>query len=297
MRIAWASTTFLAMIFQWQDIDRYYGGSGIIPTDLIPLVLRSTYRFSLLIGLESPWLAYSLYVLLLASLIGCAVGWRTRWTTIASLVLLLSFYERNKFLITGGELVLRSIGFILAISPGIDSYSLDRYRRGASLVTTMPIWPYRMLLWQMIVMYVMTVWFQQLGTTWRQGTAMILVFQHPFVSFWAGTPFVNRLAVISRPLSWALTLWKSAWALMLLPHAWQEKIFRRGPSLKQWLIIGGLLFHGSSLILLDLGSFSMAILVGYLGLLADEDVAAISSWVRAAMNWKQAARSDAPDIS
>lgn len=297
MRISWASITFLSFLFQGKDVIRYYSDNGFLPTSLAPLVTRSAYHFSVLTWMTSPWLVYGLWALLLVSLLAAAVGWRTRWAVGISFLLMLSFYERNNFLVTGGELVLRQLGFILLIAPGINSFSFDRRRHGEPQISRMPMWPYRMLLWQTIVMYGMSVWYQKLGVTWWQGTAMILVFQHPFVGLWAGTRFFNSLAAVSQPIGYGLWLWKLGWILLLVPASWFQKIVRRGPTLKQWLLIVGILFHGSSLVLLDLGSFSAAILSGYWGLLTDEDFAAINSWVRAATNWKQAARSDSPDIS
>src|SRR5439155_1192550 len=82
-------------------------------------------------------------------------------TTVMSIVLLFSFHERNPLLLGGGDTVIRVVGFILAIAPSVSAFSLDRLRQRSRHPSRsqsdgnqkMPIWPVRLLTWQLIVIY------------------------------------------------------------------------------------------------------------------------------------------------
>ncbi len=282
MRIAWGSIGALYYLFQWKDISYYYSQVGVFPPHLEETFVRATWRFTLLDYVTLPLAVHCLYLILLILLLCTAAGIRTRISTILSVLLLFSFHERNSTILGGGDTLLRTIGFILMISPGIHALSLDRSvegwnlwkkTKGRLLAVTMPIWPWRMLLWQMIVLYVTSFWTKILGTMWENGTAVQVTFHHPlfarfpawFVdSVYPATPHFDRVALA----------WQGAWVLLLIP-AWftsfLPRILPRIP-LRRILMGIGIPFHLGIFIMMDAGSFSPAMFVAYLGLLREEDI-------------------------
>ncbi len=284
MRIAWAAIAFLYLLMQWSDVTAYYSDAGYLPWHLESLFLRTSLRFSILDVIGNPTAVFALYLLLLILLLAVMLGWKARWTLIASVLLLFSFHERNPLPLAGGETVLRTLGFLLMISPGIHALSLDRFEeqwrhwkihRELLPPVRIPSWPYRLLLWQFIVLYATSLWFKSLGTMWISGTAVATVLHHPIFS--ELPPWLADLAAPFSPLlGYVVMLWHASWLLLVIPHRILRDITGLDAHrLKRWILLGGVLFHGSILLMIRAGSFSLAIFTGYLGLLDEHDLAAL----------------------
>lgn len=278
LRIGWAAVTLAFLLMQWRDIAAYYGDDGFLPRALTHLVTRSDLRFSLLNASGDAVFAHAVYALLLLSLISTIVGWMPRVSMIASFVLLASFHERNPLTLGGGDTLLRNIGFILMLAPGIGALSLSRlrkqyaqWRKNRSLLppATMPAWPYRLLLWQMIVLYGMSLWWKLLGTMWLDGTAVGAALHHPLFLRWPQS-VVNLLLPAAPAITYATLAFEACWLLLLIPSSFLRPLPVRIP-FKRLLLVAGVIFHGSIALVMDVGSFSFAVLAAYLGLLDDTE--------------------------
>jgi hypothetical protein len=268
MRIAWALSAFAFFLMQWFDIAEFYSDAGVIPRTFSHFIARSYDRFSLLDYIGDPHAVFLVYLALLLCLLLAAVGFLPRLTVLASVILMFSFHERNMLVLGGGDTVLRTVGFLLLICPNISRFSLREYMartRGITLSRTMPRWPYLLLLWQVIVIYGSSVWVKLLGTLWLAGTAGGAALLHPTFSRF-GIGFIHLLLPFSVAISYGTLVFEAAWLLLLIPQprAWRS-------SLKRILIVAGLLFHVGIYVLMDVGSFSVAMLVAYLGLLDEAD--------------------------
>jgi predicted DCC family thiol-disulfide oxidoreductase YuxK len=283
MRAAWAFITLLYLFFQWPNVLYYYSEVGILPHWLEALQVRGSYRITILDVIDQPLSVFCLYLILCVLLFCMMVGLRTRIATIASVILLFSFHERNPMILGGGDTLLRTIGFILMIAPGIHAFSVDRareqwihWKKQKTLLphVTMPIWPWRLLLWQLIVLYATSTWTKFLGTMWLDGTAIQTTLHHPGFARW--DPSLMRFLIpLSSSTDYAALAWQAAWVLLLIPR-WMTDLFFPRPipqiSLRRILIIGGIFFHGSIYLLLDAGVFSLAVFVAYIGLLRENDL-------------------------
>jgi hypothetical protein len=138
----------------------------------------------------------------------------------------------------------------------------------------MPIWPVRLLTWQLVVIYVTSVWWKLMGRSWRAGTAMAIALHHPnFARF----PHVaNALLPLTRVGTFAALAFESSWLLLLVPRSAIPERWRLIP-LRRVLIVSGVLFHLSIFLLMDVGVFSIAMISSYCGLLTADDFA----WARA----------------
>lgn len=195
------------------------------------------------------------YLLLLGALFFVSMNWGARLTVIICVLLLLLLHQKNSLPMGGGDLLLYTIGFLLVISPGIFS-------------EVMPIWPQRLLLWQLVVLYGSSLWTKLLGETWIDGTAVGIALQHPhFARFDLPRIFVEGVS----PLLTYMTLgWEAMWLLLLIPG------WKKHDALKQFLLVTGVIFHIAIAILFDVGSFSFAVLVAYVGLLSAKEVAMLT---------------------
>lgn len=286
MRIAWAATVLAFVLGGAPDVIRYYSEVGILPADLGHLVFRSEYRFTLLAYVTTPGAVVTLWSIFVVSLFCMMLGIWPRFMTITSVVLLFSFHERNLQPLGGGDTVLRVVGFLLMIAPEISAFSIKRleeqwaaWQKTGKLLAPLRthIWPYRLLLWQLMIIYLTSAWDKTQGTMWGDGTVIGVVFHHTHFARWPKA-FMDSMIWISPFGCVFTTVWESAWALLLIPKAawnWRPQWMHRF-SLKRWILCGGLLFHWGIFFFMDVGSFPFAMTVCYIGLLLDDDFAMFS---------------------
>lgn len=275
--VAWALVTLGTLLLQWTDVDWFYSGDSFLPLSPDVFSIHAFPRFSLFHYITDPRLVFAIYIILLFALLAVLIGVRTREALILSILLLHSFHHRNPLPMGGGDVMLFNIGFLLMVTPGIGHSSLVTrwftYRRGARDETTsddqMPIWPYRLLLWQVILVYLSSLWWKLLGTTWIDGTAIAIAFQNPhFARFDLPIELINALSPL---MGYSTMVWEFLWVLLLIPpFAFQASggrpNFKYHELTKRILIIAGIFFHLGILIFLRVGSFSLAMLLAYIGL-------------------------------
>ena len=280
MRVTWGAAVFLSFALQWPDVTRYYSAAGQLPPWLSENMTGPLPSASLLWWLPHPDGVFLAYLLLLAFSACACIGLRPRATVIATTVLLISFHVRNPWHTTGGDVILRSVGFILSIGPGgLHAFSIARAReqmhhwmRSGKLLTrlTMPAWPQRLLLWELIIIYVQSLWSKLLGTMWWNGTAVGVALHHTHFGRFALSPVADRLSEIGALLGWSVMVWEACWLLLLVPKG----MIPSGVSgqLRRWLLLTSFLIHTAFSVLLRLGSFLTAMPAILLGNLQADDV-------------------------
>ncbi len=289
MRIGYGISALLTMLSYWPKIDLYFGEYGLVTYSMIQYVHRSMWRMSLLdgIGVETMHL---FYWALLVSLVLVIIGIWTRVSLVVSTILLFSFHEYGRIILNGGDTLLRIIAFLLVISPCHRALSLSNLlkRWKVSSLTgkdqlpharTMPIWPYRLLLWQLIVLYTASSIEKFSGFMWRDGSAVAAVLHHPHFSRLT-TELADSLSATSPFIGYFTLAAQSAW-ILLLPLGLLSMlglISRHAfDTWKRMLILCGIVVHGGIFLMMDVGTFSLTICVAYLGLLLDDDFDAIRS--------------------
>ncbi len=291
MRIAWAATAFIFLLFQWSDVGFFFSDTGIIPPELYSVSFRGEYRFTMLATYTDAFAVFGLYLLLLGALISTMIGYRTRFSTVVAALLLFSFHERNLLPLSGGDTALRNLGFILMITPEIRAFSLDRaWKQWKSWAAdkvllsplTMPIWPWRLLLWQFVVIYISSGIDKSMGTMWWDGTAVASALHHTHFARWP-IGIMDIISFASPVLCSATLVFEFGWLLMLVPESLAAQLpqYMKRHAVRRSLLIGGVIFHGAIFILMDVGSFSVALLSGYLGLLLTEDFVDLRKWINA----------------
>lgn len=292
MRVLWAFTSLLWMGIQWKDVTEFYSDGGVLPTSMEHLILRSQWRFTMLDWITMPDAVMALYVLMMFCLFCMMLGIAPRISTIASVVILSSFHERNPLPFGGGDTVLRVLGVLLVIAPSIDAFSLKRltrrvdrwHRDGTQLPDdTMSVWPYRLLLWQMLVLYGTSSWFKLMGTMWTSGTAVASALHHPTFSR-LPKHVVDLLTPFTPIVTFSAIAWQMTWLLLLIPKPLVNRVIPHG-MLKRGILLGGIWFHGSILLMMDAGSFSVAMFAAYAGLLVADDFRAARDCIN--NQWKR----------
>lgn len=286
MRVGFGIVGLLTMLLEWNDVDRYYGPDGIVTNEMVSHVMRAEWRFSIL-DYATPDQVHALYLVLLVALLCVALGVLTRGALIAAVFLLFSFHEYGSITLDGGDTLLRLIGFLLLISPCHRAFTVTNLRHRLKLMRetgkdqpvserTMSVWPYRLLLWQMIALYVSSAVEKFTGPTWREGSAIAIVLHHTSFSH-LSVAVADKLTFLSPVLGYFTLISQFAWALIPVFGilSWIG-IHPVSPGrLKRALLVCGALVHGSIFLLMDVGTFSLTVLVAYLGLLIDDDFRAI----------------------
>ncbi len=305
MRIAWAATILLFMLGNAENVVRFYSSVGIFPEGLNNGIFRNEYRFSILSIVRDPLPVFLLWSFFLCSLTFMMLGIRTRIATIISVLLLFSFNEHLCHMVNAGDNLLRAMGFILMISPRIDAFSLDSLRRSFLLwrkgrlpiPIQMSIWPYRLLLWQLIIVYLASVWEKWHSVMWLNGAAVAIVYHMTEYFRWSKS-VADNLSGLSPYVSRSWMIFGLLWGLLLIPREFGNIFVPsvRKHSLKRWILLLGVGFHGGMLILMDTGAFQLVIFSSYLGLLVDEDFQVLREFF--SKRWTKAfAKISAPEAS
>lgn len=296
MRIAFGGIAFVTMLLEVPNVQRFYGLMGILPREMVSTMLRSSWRFSLLdtAGKTMTWL---LCAILLVSLLCVMIGIGRKWMLGISVVLLYSFHEYGTITLDGGDTLLRLIGFILLLSPCYRTFTIQNLRHRLTLIRetgndqparerTMPIWPYRLLLWQMILIYVSSAIEKWSGSMWRDGSAVASTLHH--TDFTRLTPWMaDRLSILSPLVGYFTLLSQAAWGLLLVLGLLSIVGIVKSQSVnafKRALLLCGFLLHGSIFLMMDVGTFSLTVFAAYLGLLLDDDFRAIRARLNAGTN-------------
>lgn len=273
MRIVWGCALLWHFGKQFPDVLRYYSAAGQLPPWLDFALLRMERRFSILVYLPHPDVVFLLYILFLTMIVCATLGIFPRMSTIVTTVLLFSFHERNPWHTTGGDVILRAVGFLLSIAPGgVYAFSLHRRWRSENKklpLAMMPVWPRRLALWQLLVVYMQSLWSKMLGTAWWAGTAPATALHHNHFGRFAESALSDLLSTASPLIAWGFMLFEASWLLILVPKTvphWPSTPMRR------ILIAGSLLIHMGMFALLRLGSFFLAIPAILAGNLHGEDV-------------------------
>jgi hypothetical protein len=146
-------------------------------------VFRSMWgKFTILHFRSDPPFAFGVYFAMLGSLLLMIFGVWTRWTTILAWILVEMVYRYSPVFYTGGDTVVRVFMFLGLFARWGEAYSVDSWRRtrkallvrkanAIPLRRRIPVWPMRLMMLQLCIIYCATGLLKS-GSTWADGTAL-----------------------------------------------------------------------------------------------------------------------------
>lgn len=170
----------------------FYSDSGVMPRWALFDGLVRTPRFSLMDSIGTTWLAIVFFLVWILVLIALLLGYRARLMTILNFIIILSVHERNSYILTSADTVMRVMSFWMMFAPIAHYYSVDAlrrrwqsYRQSGNLrdlrVSDEPrmafALPVRMMQIQLIIIYISTAFLKTLGPVWQQGDTLHYVLQ------------------------------------------------------------------------------------------------------------------------
>jgi hypothetical protein len=237
----------------------FYSDDGIVPRGAFFSGMARDYRFSLMDAIASEQGAILFFLVWIVVIILLMLGYRVRLMAILNYILLLSVHERDVFVLTGADTMMRAMAFWLMFAPIGQHYSLDALRRKSqsypqeSSAFALPI---RLLQWQLITVYICTSYLKMIGSIWMNGETLNYVLQLdtfilPFGE-WMRTWSPELLKVFS---------FGALFAEMMIPFFLLFPLYWRWSRLLAFLLALGL--HGGIALMLAIPDFSIVMLISF----------------------------------
>lgn len=175
-RIIWTGLLLLYFMLDIGNVMEFYGPKAIISH----ATAESDFPFPHLnifnLFHPSNELAYGILIVYGLSLFTSMIGLFTRWSLIVAFICMTSIHQRNVWLLSSSELLMRTITLYLICSPCGHSVSIDSLL-GRSIESfkhrkNWPVWALRLIQIQVSVIYLWTFWHKLKGETWINGTAV-----------------------------------------------------------------------------------------------------------------------------
>ena len=259
------------------DVPALLGENALLPPEL------ASDRFRWITLDTSTEIRLGLAGLVLASL-AIVVGWKPTIWLLVAFVLLVAVQRRNPLVLNSGDIILRDLTLLLALTPTGAALSLDRYRRlgrdGLYSAGMVAPWGLRLVQLQVMVVYLFAFWSKS-GNEWREGIAVSTALRlRDLQRFGQLDVFVENIWIVA-----ALTWGTLVVELMLGTMLWYKP-------LRPLLIVLGVLLHLSIGGLMLVGFFGLAMVAGLMTFL---DGDAIEASMRARRRGQSAPESVAPD--
>lgn len=234
-RIVWVGILFCYYLLDLGNVSDFYGPHAIVSLATaegqFPFLHLNVFR------LFSPSYEVVSGVLIVygISLFMSLIGLYTRWSLIIAFICMTSLHQRNIWLLSSLEMLMRSITLLLICSPCGHSLSVDSIL-GRSIPSfkkrkNWPVWALRLIQIQISVVYLWTFWHKLKGETWLDGTAVYYATRLEGLTNFS-IPFLMDSIVFLKLLTWGTLIIEFSLGALI----W----FR---PLRKPIIILGILFH------------------------------------------------------
>ncbi len=229
------------------DVSAFYGDAAFVPesaanTDTLVQIPNST---------GAVWLAL---ILLVVCSVAIVAGYRPTVFLLVAFVLLVAVQRRNPVILNSGDLILRNLTLLLALTPTGAALSIDRWRaHGRDALWTAPLvapWGLRLVQLQVTLVYLFAFWSKS-GELWRNGTAVSTSLRLRDLQRFGEFDLLIENVWVVAALTWGTLLLEVMLGLLLWVHR-----------LRPFLIVAALLLHLSIDGLMLVGFFGPALAAG-----------------------------------
>jgi hypothetical protein len=204
----------------------------------------------------SPELLVLVFTATLVAALAVTAGFHTRIAAVVLWVGIVSIDQRNGLVTNTGDGVVRSLAFLLALSPAGTALSLDRLRTAPAGFWEFPArapWALRLIQIQISLGYFFAVTGKFATDAWRNGTAVAYALRIDDVHRLTAPAFITQSTTITALLTYGTLFIELSLAVLI----WIRR-------LRPWVLVLGVALHlgiDSSILV---GFFSYAMLVSYL---------------------------------
>lgn len=264
-RIFLGSILLYNLLILSKDLIPFYSEKGVLPIDTLEQVMARPY-FTCLTYVSNDWLLCVFFGLLVLAAVFFTLGYHTRLSTILLFILLMSFNERNPFVLFGYDDVVRCMLFFFLFSPAQMAFSLDRRFSGGGGIV--PPWTQRMMQIQLAIIYFFSAVTKIHGYDWFQGEALYFVFG--LINF--TIPGLERL--MAYPSIYVTGTYLTLLIEISLVFLLWFKASRRAMA---WV---GIVFHGLLILLMTIPCFELIMIASYILFFEEDEVAEMVAWAR-----------------
>lgn len=174
-RIAWCALLLMALFFDLGNAEDFYGPHAILSLNTVKTQFNyphlNVFHF---MGTEMSTV-YFMFTVYGLSLFSALIGFQTRAALVLSMIMMVSFHQRNIWLLSSSEVLMRIVMTLLVCAPAGNALSVDSWLarlRKNPLPREWAPWALRLIQIQLSVVYVWTVWHKLKGDLWVEGTAV-----------------------------------------------------------------------------------------------------------------------------
>jgi hypothetical protein len=238
----------LIHLFLLRDIRTFWSPDGIVPPAAHPAV--SAWLIGRGLGYAA---GLTVFIAEVACLAAMTIGYRSRAAVV--LVFLGARFQGwwNALPLYGGYSLWRDLVFCLIWADTGRVWSLDAWLRrpNATRDEGQPIWPLRLMRFQIALMYFVSACWKLIDASWRDGSALLHILRDASYTRFPGAWFTVLEPVL--PLStYGVVLWELTFPFML----WH-------PVTRRLALASGIVIHLLMWATLDIQLFSVIVLAGY----------------------------------
>lgn len=169
-RILWMSIVFINYLFDISNIADFYGPHALVSLSTVKEQFPFFHANLFHLSNGSYEFVFGFALIYGISIITSLFGLYTRFSLITVLICMTSFHQRNIWLLSSSEVLMRTITLLLVFTPCAHLYSIDSYISFKK--RKWPVWGTRLIQLQVSVIYLWTAWHKLKGDTWIDGTAV-----------------------------------------------------------------------------------------------------------------------------
>jgi hypothetical protein len=276
-RIAFALLLLKDALYHLPLAGVFYSDTGVLPRAVLLDGLAAPNRFGLMEAIGYDWMAALFFLLWAVVALGLLVGYRARLMSILNFLIVLSVHERNVYVLTGADTVLRVLSFWMMFLPLAQYYSVDarRMEQGKSETRRAAYaFPWRMIQLQVALIYLVTGLLKLMGNSWRNGEVLYTVLQIQTLLLPTG-----QWLGVHAP-EWLLRL--GTWGVLLTELTFPFLVFAPARPLRKLALAAGTALHiGIALtMVMPMTDFSLVMLTSYLLFFEPEWVQRLENWTR-----------------
>lgn len=287
MRILFGFLAFLNLLMLSGQFTDWFTEAGFVPQNLAHTYMAdvparfdlfgqiiefpfSIPRLNLIGGVTDSTVTALFFVFAGIVSITTAIGFWTRFSTIALALCTVSIQHRNGLVLHGGDTVLRIMLMYLALAPCGKACSLDRVialwkGKATEDLEFVSLWPQRLITFNVALIYVTTVWHKWGGTVWREGLGTWFPARLNEFKRFPVPPFFNEIPFVYIT-SYGTLITELALGTLVFYRPWRK-----------WVLAAGLLMHGYIEYSMNIPLFSFLMCSTYIAFYEGEEV---SSWAK-----------------
>ena len=253
-----------------------WGNTGLVPFSLFQQIMYLRHGFSLY--LLSPSFLYetAIFYAGLVVTIAFTIGYRTRISSILFYVFTWSLFQRNIFLLTGGDNFLYLVAFFLMFADcgahfSIDAISGRSCNQPRSFVAMVHNYAVLAIIVQLSLVYLTSAFYKIEGPLWQNGTALYYVLRLSEFNLSSFAHHFYDREIVVKLLTWGTVIFEMSWPFLI----WNRRT-------KPFVALGAVLLHSMIGYFMGLVWFSFVFIGAQVIIFKDSELISYAARIREA---------------